>query len=557
MFDSIALRAITDELNATILHGRIQDVIQMDALTFGFEIYAQHQRHYLYVTVRADQARVHLIAEKLRGAGDSPAAFYALLRKYAEGAIVNAIVQLPNERVLKIRLDHSSEGISTLVVETIGKYSNLILLDADERVLDAVKRVSHEINRTREILPKHPYAPPPPQAKLDPTLFSVSALVRVLDDNSDSTLWSVLVKSVAGVSPLFARELAFRVAGKADVLCDSKYAEDLAVTLGRLMRGPWQPTIAFEEGEPAAFAPYPLTHLFDLREFASIGSAIEAFYGTPESYVAVKAPLRVQLADARDKLARKRDALTQEQSRAGNVETLRMNGEMILAYAHQIIPGQERLLAETENGLQDIPLEPTLSAVENAQKCFKAYRHAKDAAARIPALLTAAKTEVEYAEQMLNDLDLAENRGEIDAVIQAAREAGLMSEKQKRGKVTQGEPRLYTSGDGFTILVGKNARQNEEITFKRAKAEDLWLHVRDYAGAHVVIVRAGREVLESTLREAAALAAQFSQARDEGSVEVIVAPRKNVHRVRGGRPGMVNVRDERTISVDTRQRKTS
>jgi predicted ribosome quality control (RQC) complex YloA/Tae2 family protein len=136
------------------------------------------------------------------------------------------------------------------------------------------------------------------------------------------------------------------------------------------MCAPWQPSVAFEENEQIAFAPYPLTHLADLRAFDSISVAIEAFYGAPESYVAVKAPLRVQLEDARDRLARKRDALKQEQSRAGNVETLRMNGEMILAYAYQIVPGQEQLIAETENGKQNIRLEPALSAVENAKKYF-------------------------------------------------------------------------------------------------------------------------------------------------------------------------------------------
>jgi len=182
----------------------------------------------------------------------------------------------------------------------------------------------------------------------------------------------------------------------------------------------------------------------------------------------------------------------------------------------------------------------------------KEYRRAKDAAARVPALLAAANAEVEYAEQMLNDLELAENRAEIDAVVQAAREAGLITTTRLRRHVPPSEPRVFQSRDGFTILVGKNARQNEEITFRRAKPDDLWLHARGVAGAHVVIVGAGRAVPESTVVEAAALAAQYSQARGDTRVDVIVAPRRNVHRVRGGRAGMVTVREARTLTVSGR-----
>lgn len=180
---------------------------------------------------------------------------------------------------------------------------------------------------------------------------------------------------------------------------------------------------------------------------------------------------------------------------------------------------------------------------------MKDYHRAKDAAARVPALLAAAKAELEYAEQMLNDLELAENRAEIDAVILAVREAGLITVAKPRAKVPASEPRAFQSRDGFMILVGKNARQNEEITFRRAKPDDLWLHARNVAGAHVVVVGAGRAVPDSTVQEAAALAAQYSQARGDSRVDIIVTPRRNVHRVRGGRTGMVTVRESRLVQV--------
>jgi predicted ribosome quality control (RQC) complex YloA/Tae2 family protein len=163
--------------------------------------------------------------------------------------------------------------------------------------------------------------------------------------------------------------------------------------------------------------------------------------------------------------------------------------------------------------------------------------------------------EVEYADQMLSDLEFAESRAEIDAVVLAAREAGLLTVGRPRSRaVAVSEPRVYQSREGFAILVGKNARQNEEVTFRRAKPEDLWLHARNAAGAHVVIVGSGRAVPEPTVEEAARLAARYSQARSDTRVDVIVTPRRNVRRVRGGRTGMVTVRGERTVTVSPADR---
>ena len=549
MFDAVALAAVADELNEKILHGRVQEIVQLDALSFGFEVYAQHHRYYLYATAHPDEARVHLVSQKLRGSGETPAAFLLLLRKYSDGAFVGSIAPLPHERVLKIQFDHAAEGVSTLVVETIGRYSNLILVDAGGSVIDALKRVPATINRARVVLPKHPYAPPPPQQKLSPSQMDDQGFARALSENRGAPLRQVLVKSVAGVSPLLAREIAFRVAARTDTSADPARAKEVLATLVQLSHASWQPSVAFEENEPAAFAPYALTQFADVRPFDSISAAIETFYGAADSYAAAKEPLRGALAEARDKLARKRAALAEALPREEEIERLRVSGEMILAYAHQIKAGQGVLSAETETGVIEIPVNPNLSVVENAQQYFKEYHRAKDAAARVPALLAAAQTEVEYADQMLNDLELVENRAEIDAVVQAARDAGLIVDHKPRSKVLPSEPRVFPSRDGFTILVGKNARQNEEITFHRAKPDDLWLHARNVAGAHVVIVRAGREIPDSTVREAGALAAQYSQARGDSRVDVIVAPRRNVHRARGGRTGMVTVRESRTIVV--------
>ncbi len=370
MFDAVTLSAVTDELNEKILRGRVQEIVQLDALTFGFEIYAQHARRYLYATAHPDDARVHLVSTKLRSSGETPSPLLLSLRKHGDGAFINSITQLPHERVLKIQLDHSVEGISTLVIETIGKYSNIILLDADEMVIDAVKRVSSDMNRARVILPRHKYAPPPRQAKFAMSELTATEFAETLAENHGVRLWQVLVKTIAGVSPLLAREIAFRVAGKTDAACDPTQSGQLIETLGALSHASRQPTVAFEDGEPAAFAPYTLTQFADTRPFDSISAAIETFFGAPESYTAVKEPLLAQIAASRDRLARKRDALAQALPRAEEVERLKTSGELILAYAYQITPSQETLKAEIETSVVEVALDSHLSAVENAQKYF-------------------------------------------------------------------------------------------------------------------------------------------------------------------------------------------
>lgn len=548
MFDAVTLAAVAAELNQTILHGRVQAIFQLDAHAFGLEIYAHHARHSLYLSAHPTQARVHLVTQKLRGSGLTPTPLLLLLRKYAENAFIRAITPCAHERILHIQFDHARAGISTLVIETIGKYSNIILLDADSVVLDALKRVDATINRARVTLPRRAYAPPPPQAKIHPANLDPADLARILAANPRTLLRQTLVSSIASVSPLLAREIAFRITGDCDALNDPRRAAEIVATFHALTRAPWQPCVAFEDAEPAACAPYPLTHL-PHQSFDSISRAIETFYGTPESYAAVKEPLRAQLADARNRLARKRDALADALPRAEDVERLRLSGEMILAHAHEIVRGQEILTAEIGARRLEIPLNPNLSVVENAQKFFKEYHRQKDARARVPTLLADANAQVEYVEQMLNDLELAENRAELDAVIADAHAAGLLPTKRRAPRAPSA-PRQFTSRDGFTILVGRHARQNDELTFRRARADDVWLHARNVAGAHVLIIRAGGEIPQTTIEDAARLAARYSAARAETNVDVIVAPRKNVRRRRGALPGFVTVRDERIVRVD-------
>ncbi|MGB8643810.1 MAG: NFACT RNA binding domain-containing protein [Anaerolineae bacterium] len=555
MFDALVTRAIAHELNDTISQGRVQAVLALDPLSVGFEIYAGHARRYLLASAEATTARLYLVSEKLRAGGEPPGSFILLLKKYTDGALVNRVEATPRERIVRIEFDHAEEGVSTLVVEVMGRHSNLILLDATGAVLDAIKRVTPAMSRARAVLPRMQYLPPPPQAKADPLSLSPIGLGQILEDKQGAPLWQALVGGVAGTSPLLGRELAYRVTGRADAVADPVLAPQLVTAIQEVWRAPAIPTLAYDEEQPVDVAAFALTHRDATRPFNSMSVALEQFFGATESYAAVKAPLRAQLETARDRLARKRASLEREIVPDSEVERIRTSGELILAHVANIKPGAPLLRAEMIEGEPlAITLDPELTPVENAQRYFARYRRAKDAAASVPARLAEAAAAVEYADQVLEDLAEAETRDEIEAALAEAREVGLLTEtRARRGASTNvvSGPRSFESPDGLTVLAGRNARQNEEVTFSRASAGDLWLHVRGAAGAHVVILSHGRPTPERTIEFAAGIAAFYSRARQETWADVIVTLRKNVRRVTGraAHPGLVTVREERNVRV--------
>lgn len=556
MIDALTVRALGSELQEKLVPGRVQNIFSLTPQSIGFEIYANHARHYLFASTEPQRARLLLVSEKLRRAAEHSSPFLLLLKKYTDGAFINRVTVVPRERILHIEFDHHEQGVSTLVVELIGNRSNLLLLDAGGIILDAFRRVPASVNRARTLEPHAPYLPPPAQAKADPLAVTVAELQSLLARAQGETLATRLVETIAGTSPLLARELAFRIAGATDSPFDPAHTKNLHAELTRVWRSPAEPSLAIQGDEPVEVAAFRLAHLtqFQIELQSSMSAALEKFYGAEESYQAVKTLLRTQLTSALEKQERLRASLQRELVSADEIESLKLQGEMILGYQYSLQAGQTLLHAPVSDTLTlDITLDPQLTPVENATKYFAAYKRARAVQARVPARLNAVENDIVFIEQIINDLELAETRAEIDQVVEQARAAGLLpkSEKQKTGAAPRPGPREFTSPDGFQILVGKNARQNDTITFDRAKPDDIWLHVRGHAGSHVIILSNGADVPATSLEYAAALAAYYSQARTEGAADVIYAPRRHVRRVAesAARPGLVTVRDEKVIRV--------
>jgi len=559
-FDALTMAAVADELRDQILGGRVQKVLLPDELSVGMEVYAHGERRYLLASAHAEHARLHLAGEKLRRGMEKPTPLLLLLRKYVHGGRIVAIEQPLFERVLHLAVQHA-EGTTTLSVEVMGRHSNIVLVAEEGLILDSVKRVGPDMSRYRNILPQRLYVPPPPQSKLDPTDVTELRLRDILSDVSpESPVWRALVASIGGVSPLMAREVVYRALGDAEAAVSqvarvSPLLEAFQEMLMPVWEHRWQPSVVREGERLVAFAPYPLTQYGTWEEVASISQAVEAYYEPlvgEDAYAAARRGVREAILRARERVRRKREALQRSQVSQAQVEELRLKGEMILAYAHCIQPGQRELTVPLELPLL-IELDPSLTPVENAQRYFERYKKARSAAEEIPPLLRRAELELRYLDQLQTDLNLAANRPEIREVEACLAEAGYIKEKRRRLKAGRSQPLAVNSQDGFLILVGKNSRQNEEVTFRRAAPDDLWLHVRGAPGAHVVVKTEGREVPQATLRQAAQLAAYYSQARGSARVAVDYTERRYVRRIKGGGPGLVTCTQEKTIQVAPRQ----
>jgi predicted ribosome quality control (RQC) complex YloA/Tae2 family protein len=559
-FDALTMASVADELRAVLLDGRVQRVLLPDDLSLGLEIYGQGTRRYLLASAHAELGRVLLSSEKLRRGVERETGMLLLLRKYVRGAILSAIEQPPFERVLRLEFDHPEWGTTDLMVEIMGRHSNLILVDPGRQVLDAVKRVSLDMSPHRPVQPNRPYTPPPAQSKLPPPELSEARLAAILAAQEPETqVWQALVRGVQGMSPLLAREISHRALGYVRITVgqiDDPSAL-LAVTgelFAPLATGRWQPSLAYDGEEPVAYAPYLLRHRDTPRPAASISQAIELYTAAAASadpYAGAKRPVREAIAMARSRLVRRREALERARAEAGEADQWRQWGEWILAYAHTITAGQRELLAETGDlETLRIPLDPDLSPADNAQAYFARYRKAQRAAAGVPERLEEVDLGLRDLEQLETDLELAASRPEVDEVRAALVEAGHVRVRRKRErKVAKSEPLSLPSPDGLNILVGRNSRQNDDLTFRRASSSDWWFHARGVPGSHVIVRGGGEELPRATVRRAAELAAHFSRAQRDASVVVDYTQRRHVRRIPRAAPGLVHYSQERSIRV--------
>ena len=558
-FDAVTITALVSELNTTLSGGRIQDSVQIDEDTFGFEIYADRQRHYLLVSAHQQFARVHLASEKLRRGVQKPSPLGLLLRRYAEGARVDAVRQPPWERVLIFDLD-GPEGVFQLVVEPMERRANILLVRDDGTVVDCVRRVGSGENRVRVSLPGQPYTPPPPQKlKRDPLTLTQTLLGDLLDNNPGERAREVLTKHVLGFSPQVSKEVVFCATGGINTKAAETGARVLLAAVEAMFEvvrsGEWQPGIVAQGEMVDAFSVYPVTFEPGWTPVETVSRALERYYGLrvgEDAYDAAKRPVQAMLDEAKTRVGKKLSQLRDSLQDEAVLEHLRHSGELLLAYQYTLSPGQTvlRTQYEVDGPELEITLDPTLSPLENAQRYFEKYDKAKRAREGVPQLVETTEQELAYLLQLESDLAFATNWPEIGEVQEALQRGGYWrGPRTSRPGGSLSAPLKVATQAGYVIWVGRNARQNDVVTFDKGGPADVWLHARGIPGAHVIVKSGAGDVPEAVIRRAAEIAAYYSQARGEARVLVDVTRRKYVRKIKGGKPGMVTYRNESPVEV--------
>lgn len=573
-FDGLVLSAVRRELEDKLLGGRIERIYQPDKMELVVLVYKPGARQKLYLSADARNARVHLTTTT-RENPSVPPLFCMVLRKHLEGGRITGFVQPGLERILEIKIESRDElGRTTekhLVCEIMGKHSNIILFEPSTNIIiDGIKRYSHAVSRFREVLPGRPYLPPPSQEKLDPLSIDEERFrLACLDSPLDTPLPNLLQKRFEGLSTVTCREIIYRTGLPPETLLNHCGDYELRLIwqefykiISRAVSGLFEPCLVTgRKGEPVDFAAVDLSHMGRNRKRGEMNFLLNLYFLALESIERLtrqRNSLSTLLNKEITKLEKKLDLYAESIDDTAGVEKLGLFGELLTANLYRLKKGLTEVTLENYHEDQSppvtIPLDPQRTPVENSQAYFKKYQKAKNTRAALESLTLQVQDELNYLEGVKTALEQATGLSELAEIKQELLDQGYLKQPSsgqgtQKSKKERHIPRPFSfrSTDGFQVLVGKNNRQNDYLTTKIAREDDIWLHAKDIPGAHVIIRAEGKEVPPTTLTEAAGLAAFFSKARRSKSVPVDYTLKKHVHKPRGARPGMVIYERQKTI----------
>jgi len=565
--DGLALFPLVTELNRQLAGGRIEKIFQIDKYTLWLWIRQAGQTYRLVIAANPS-APCLFISDTGFNTPETPPAFVMLLRKHLMDGRIAQITQEGLDRIVNIAVDVRGErGVIVtkyLHVELMGKHSNIILT-ANGTIIDAIRRISSNLSRYRQVLPNLPYISPPAQSRLNiltvPTDVFAAAVAK-----TPGSLTKALINTGQGIGPLSAKEIAWRAGLPAEMTTENLDAADIAALVDGVdsivrpyKEEKWQPTVvATPEGQLRGIAAFELNCLQGEKHlsFASMSAAVEYavhLQGNKPNY-ARQELLKIVTGEL-DKLERKAAALREELAEAEDAERWRIFADLLMANLHVIPPRASQIelpnyYAEDSNSVLCIPLDPEKSPVENAQSYYAKYNKLKRARQVLTEQLSLCHNELKYLESIACALELTASQADIAEIREELINEGYIQSGKKR-RPTLSRPQLLTATapDGFKIIIGKNNRQNDYVTFKKAQADDIWLHVKDSPGSHVILQTGGAEPSAAALLAAAQLAAYFSKARNSSNVPVDYTRRRYVKKPAGAKPGFVIYEKQHTIFV--------
>lgn len=567
-FDGIVIANLIHELREALLGGRINKIAQPEKDELILTVKGKVREQYkLLISAGASLPLIYL-TENTKPSPLTAPNFCMLLRKHLNSAKILDIYQPGLERIINFKLEHLDEmgdlRIKYLIVELMGKHSNIIFCDENMTIIDSIKRINQFVSSVREVLPGRPYFIPATTEKFDPLTIAYETFRDSILKKS-MPIGKALYNSLTGISPLIANEICCRAsidAGDPTETLSEAAGLHLYKNFERLMEdiknASFTPNIVSLDGNPVEFSSVSLTCYSNLKvqPFDSISALLEVYYASKNDAARIKqksSDLRKVVSNAIDRASKKYDLQLKQLKDTEKRDKFKVYGELITTYGYQLEPGAKVLTAINyyDNQEISIPLDPTISPMENAKHYFEKYNKLKRTYDALTKQLQDTNDELTHLESIKTALDIAVEENDLAALKQELTEYGYIKRKFTAGPGKQNKkdnskkagakskPFHYISSDGFHMYVGRNNYQNDELTFQFAEGGDWWFHAKKTAGSHVIVKAEGKELPDRTYEEAARLAAYYSGARDADKVEIDYTLKKNVKKPSGGKPGFV------------------
>ena len=556
-FDGITIANIVTELNQTITGGKINKIAQPENDELIITIKNQRKQYRLFLSASASLPLIYLTETNKPSPMTAPN-FCMLLRKHIGSGKIIAIEQPGMERIIRFTIEHLNElgDLCTkyLIVEIMGKHSNIIFCNEEDQIIDSIKHVSAHMSSVREVLPGRPYFIPETQSKLNPFSLTEEIFQEKIFPRPVNVAKAIYT-SITGISPLMAEEVCYRAGIDGGIPTDG--LEDvervhLAHTFLRMVDdirdGHFEPNIIYKGKEPVEFACFPLSQYQDYRavSYPSIFPVLETYYAEKNIVTKMRqktVDLRKIVQNALERNVKKYQLQQKQLKDTEKKEKYRVWGELLNTYGYEVEPGAKSMEALNyyTNEMIQIPLDEMMTPQENAKKYFDKYSKLKRTKEALDTLLQETGDEIKHLESIAASLDIASSEEDLVQIKEEMMEYGYVKRKNTGGKKVKvtSRPYHYISSDGYDIYVGKNNFQNDELSFKFASGNDWWFHAKGQPGSHVVVKSKNEELPDRTFEEAGKLAAYYSKGRQAPKVEIDYTQKKNLRKPTGGKPGFV------------------
>ena len=572
-FDGITVAAVVKELKDTLIGSRIYKIAQpeTDELMLTLKTADAGQKR-LLISADASLPLLYFTEHNKQAPMTAPG-FCMLLRKHLQNGRITDITQPGLERIVQFHIEHLNEMgdlcKKLLIIEIMGKHSNIIFVDDKNMIIDSIKHISGMVSSVREVLPGRSYFIPDTQEKKNPLSVSRETFFDIMT-SKNMPVYKALYTSFTGLSPQISQEICVRAGLDGDSSCGmfteasdaGKLLSDLYDAFHGIMQdiinGNFTPAIYYETGAPAEFSALPLRSYAsaEKKDFASVSELLEQYYAQKNQITRIRqksADLRKIVQTALERNIKKYDLQLRQMQDTEKKDKYRIYGELLNTYGYGVEPGAKSMEALNyyTNEMITIPLDPLLTPAENAKKYFDKYGKLKRTYEALSTLTEEVKAEIDHLESIQNALDIALLEEDLTQIKEEMIESGYIRRKggSKKVKITS-KPFHYISSDGFHIYVGKNNLQNEELTFKFANGGDWWFHAKGMPGSHVIVKTNGEELPDATFEEAARLAAYYSKGKSQEKVEIDYVERKHVKKPNGSKPGFVVYYTNYSMMID-------